>query len=118
MGKVYTSAKNLNIDYKTLYGMVGYLSKIGLNADKATTALNTLFTKMSMQKTVVNFGKAGINLYDTNGQYRDFLNILGDVNKNIEGLSDNARIAYLSLLKIPLRAQKAFLTLVLNYKTM
>jgi TP901 family phage tail tape measure protein len=103
MGKVYASAKNIGVGYKELYTLVGFLSKMGLSVDRSTTALNTLFSKLADKTTINNFQKIGIQMFDINGKFRNFSDILEDLNTLTAGLNENVRSSILSALHIPLR---------------
>jgi len=98
------AALGMNV-YDTLTAIVGITNAIG-DANKAGRYLDALLREL-MGVT----DEWGIEIYDANGNMRDFGDIIGDVAKKMKGLSTEEKMAYLQTMGLDSQAARALLTL-------
>lgn len=78
------------MDVETTSAAIAMLSNQGLKGSEAGTALNAVMRDMTarMDDGAIKIGKASIAVMDAQGDYRDFADILGDVEAATSGMGD------------------------------
>lgn len=86
----------------------------GVKGAEAGTQLGIVLRDLqkSNQDNVEEFKKAGISVYNTSGEMRNLADIIGDVEKALEGKSDAEKRAQLSILGFQEKSIASLLTLI------
>ena len=71
-----------------------------------------LIAKSAFGKYSEEWKKFGINVADSNGNIRNMIDVIEDLEKSMKGMSDEQRIAHLEGLGFAALAQKAILPLI------
>ena len=92
------NAKGMGQDMYTTTALLGALSNQGLKGSEAGTALNAVFRDMTnhMKNGQIQIGKTNVALVDSHGNFRDMKDIIADVNKATDGMSESEKQAALS----------------------
>lgn len=92
------NAKGMGQDMYTTTALLGALSNQGLKGSEAGTALNAVFRDMTnhMENGQIQIGKTNVALVDSHGNFRDMKDIIADVNKATDGMSESEKQAALS----------------------
>lgn len=92
------NAKGMGQDMYTTTALLGALSNQGLKGSEAGTALNAVFRDMTnhMKNGKIQIGETNVALVDSHGNFRDMKDIIADVNKATDGMSESEKQAALS----------------------
>ncbi len=91
------AAKSAGMDYQQTATALGILANNGVKGAEAGTALNSMLVRMTTKdKAITAMQELGVAVYDSSGNMRDMRQILIDVNKAMDGMSDSQRNAYMS----------------------
>ena len=92
------NAKGMGQDMYTTTALLGALSNQGLKGSEAGTALNAVFRDMTnhMKNGQIQIGETNVALVDSHGNFRDMKDIIADVNKATDGMSESEKQAALS----------------------
>lgn len=92
---VGSSASNAGMDIEQTSAYIGILGDNGIKGSKAGTALNSMLRDMKnkVKDGNLEFGNFNVAMYDSNGEMRDMTDIMVDVEKGLEGMSDEQRDA-------------------------
>jgi len=112
LGAVLPAAASLKIPFKEVAGTLAHITKSGIGAQQASTFLARAFD--SMTEHADKWKEAGVNLYDK-GEFRGMLDIMGDLNKSLSGLSTETRDLTLRNLKLNTRSSKAIKSITNNW---
>lgn len=86
-------ARASGVDIQTWGAIVASSVSEAVPASKAGTRFSNMLSYMS--KNLDTFTKAGIKVADANGNYRDFIDIMKDVEKTVKGMGAVERASYL-----------------------
>ena len=91
------AAKAAGQDYKTTSTALGILANAGTKGAEAGTALNSILVRMTSKQEAMNaYKKLGVSIYDAAGNTRNFGDILKDMSKAMEGMTEEQKNSYLS----------------------
>lgn len=92
---VGSSASNAGMDIEQTSAYIGILGDNGIKGSKAGTALNAMLRDMKnkVKDGNLEFGDFNVAMYDSNGEMRDMTDIMVDVEKGLEGMSDEQKDA-------------------------
>lgn len=85
------------MDVETTSAAISMMANQGLKGSEAGTALNAVMRDMTakMDKGAIKIGKASVAVMDAQGNYRDFADILADVEAATDGMGDAEKAAAL-----------------------
>lgn len=115
IGTVLPSATALGVELEDLHASIAVLTKSGQSADMATTNLARMFQAFVEQKD--KFKELGINIFNATGKFRGVMPIIGDLARELRGLSDEEKQAKLQMLDLDIRAGRAVIPLSQLLKT-
>ena len=80
--------------------VLGLLADNGIKGSEAGTHLRNMILKLSAPTDdgAKAMKELGLNVFDAQGRMRDFEDIIGDLNKAFDGMSDEKKINYISAL--------------------
>lgn len=86
------------MDVQTTTALLGQLANQGLKGSEAGTALTAVMRDMTakMKDGEIQIGKTKVKVQDANGNYRDMIDILSDVEKATAGMGDAERASALA----------------------
>lgn len=114
MGKLLPSASKLNVELKEVYGSIAFLTKQGQNAEIATTSLARSFDSLieKSDKIEENFG---FSIFDDQGNFVGYETVIGKMAEQMQGLSDQSKIAKLEMVGFEQRASRAIIPAINNF---
>ena len=105
---IVPTAKNAGISLDQASGAFAFLTAQGVNAASAATQLNGAFNALSNPKLLGNFKAIGVEIYNADGSMRKMPDIVNDLAKSLNGLSDKQKAAKLSSLGLDQTSAQAF----------
>ena len=105
---IVPTAKNAGISLDQASGAFAFLTAQGVNAASAATQLNGAFNALSNPKLLGNFKAIGVQIYDAKGKMRSMPDIVSDLAKSLDGLSDKAKAKKLASLGLDQTSAQAF----------
>ncbi len=89
IGAAGGAAKNAGVDFDSFNAMVATIStSTGKSGKEIGNALKRIFERSTSDENVKELNKLGINVNKANGEYRDFTDVIGELNS---GLSTNGK---------------------------
>ena len=87
------NAHAAGMDVQTTTALLGQLANQGLKGSEAGTALTAIMRDMTakMKDGAIQIGNTKVQVQDANGNYRDMIDILGDVEAATHGMGDAQR---------------------------
>lgn len=87
------NAHAAGMDVQTTTALLGQLANQGLKGSEAGTALTAIMRDMTakMKDGAIQIGNTKVQVQDANGNYRDMIDILGDVESATHGMGDAQR---------------------------
>lgn len=91
------NANSFGLDIEQTTAVLGKLADQGLKGSEAGTALNAVFRDMSskMEDGAIKIGDANVKITDSQGNFRSLADIVTDVNKATDGLSESEKMVAL-----------------------
>lgn len=91
------NANAFGLDVEQTTALLGKLADQGLKGSEAGTALNAVFRDMSskMEDGAIKIGDMSVKITDAQGNFRDMADIVRDVNKATDGMSESERMVAL-----------------------
>ena len=91
------NAHAAGMDLQTTTALLGQLANQGLKGSEAGTALTAVMRDMTakMKDGAIQIGNTKVQVQDANGNYRDMISILSDVESATNGMGDAERAAAL-----------------------
>lgn len=91
------NAHAAGLDLQTTTALLGQLANQGLKGSEAGTALNAVMRDMTakMKDGAISIGDTKVQVQDANGNYRDMIDILADVESATDGMGDAERASAL-----------------------
>ena len=91
------NANAFGLDIEQTTAVLGKLADQGLKGSEAGTALNAVFRDMSskMKDGAIEIGKTSVKITDANGNFRSMADIVKDVSKATDGLSESEKMVAL-----------------------
>lgn len=91
------NAHAAGLDLQTTTALLAQLANQGLKGSEAGTALNAVMRDMTakMKNGAIQIGKTKVQVQDANGNYRDMIDILADVESATNGMGDAEKAAAL-----------------------
>ena len=91
------NANNFGLDIEQTTALLGKLGDQGLKGSEAGTALNAVFRDMSskMKDGAIAIGDTNVKITDSQGNFRNMADIVADVNKATDGLSESEKMVAL-----------------------
>ena len=91
------NANAFGMDVEQTTALLGKLADQGLKGSEAGTALNAVIRDMSskMEDGAIKIGNASVAITDANGNFRSMSDIVRDVNKATDGLSESEKMVAL-----------------------
>lgn len=83
-----------------------------LSAEQSATALQGVMRSLSSNDTVKKFKEIGVNIFDASGKARPLLDIMGDLNSQMQGLTDKQRMIKFGSLGLDQMSALGFSTLI------
>ena len=85
------------MDLQTTTALLGQLANQGLKGSEAGTALTAVMRDMTakMKDGAIQIGNTKVQVQDANGNYRDMIDVLADVESATHGMGDAERAAAL-----------------------
>ena len=91
------NAHSAGMDVQTTTALLAQFANQGLKGSEAGTALNAVLRDMTskMKNGAIEIGNTKVQIQDANGNYRDMIDILADVESATNGMGDAERAAAL-----------------------
>ena len=91
------NANSFGLDIEQTTAVLGKLADQGLKGSEAGTALNAVFRDMSskMKNGAIEIGNTTVKITDANGNFKSMAEIVGEVQKATDGLSDSEKMVAL-----------------------
>ena len=91
------NANSFGLDIEQTTALLGKLGDQGLKGSEAGTALNAVFRDMSskMKDGAIAIGDTNVKITDANGNFRAMADIVADVEKATDGLSESEKMVAL-----------------------
>lgn len=91
------NANAFGMDVEQTTAVLGKLADQGLKGSEAGTALNAVIRDMSskMKDGAIQIGNTSVKITDANGNFRSMSDIVRDVNKATDGMSESEKMAAL-----------------------
>lgn len=91
------NANAAGLDIETTSSLISQMANQGLKGSEAGTALNAVMRDMTaqMEKGAIKIGKTSVAVMDAQGNYRDFVDILADIESATNGMGDAEKAAAL-----------------------
>jgi TP901 family phage tail tape measure protein len=89
-------------------GAFAYLTAQGQSADKASNLLENAFKALTDPDRIEDFGKIGVKIFDSAGKMRPLLGIVQDLDKSMDGLTDEQRVSKFASIGLDMEASSAF----------
>lgn len=105
---IVPTAKNAGVSLEQASGAFAFMTAQGVNAASAATLLNGAFNSLSNPKLLGNFKAIGVEIYDAKGNMRSMPDIVNDLAKSLNGLSDSAKAQKLASLGLDQTSAQAF----------
>ncbi len=77
--------------FKDMAGMFGFLTSQGLQADKATSLLQSTFQSIAAPSIAKGFKDIGVGINDAEGKTRPMLDIIGELKNQFNGLTEEQK---------------------------
>jgi len=77
--------------FKDMAGMFGFLTSQGLEADKATSLLQSTFQSIADPSIAKGFKDIGVGINDAEGKTRPMLDIIGELKNQFNGLTEEQK---------------------------
>lgn len=91
IGRSIPSSVKAGQDLETLTGMLAFLTRNGLSAAQASTSAARALDALSNPKTAVNMKDFGVTLTDVHGNFLPLVDIVGQMNKALAGMSQSEK---------------------------
>jgi len=105
IGQVLKPAKILGATLEEVHAGFAMITKAGRTADESATILQRTFLQLAMPATIANFEKLGIAMHDkVTGEFVGFIEVLKQLEKKLEGVSDKQRSDIMGVLGLQSRA--------------
>jgi TP901 family phage tail tape measure protein len=114
---VTPSANTLGISFKETAAALATLTKAGVSADIATTQLKAGFSELGNAQKQAGLKSIGVDIFDAEGKIKSFNDIVGQLGKSLDGLTDEQRSAKLAKVGFGQEAVGSILTLTKNIET-
>lgn len=98
IGRVSPSAVRAGQDIETLSGMMAFLTRNGLTVSQAATSSARALDLLANPKVSQRLEDMGVKVFDAQGKFRPFADIVVDLQKKFEGLTKQELIDKLSTL--------------------
>ena len=112
--KAGAAFKSYNIDLEEGVALLAAYADQGIKAELAGNAADRmirLLTKAAADNAD-EFHRLGIRVFDVNGEFRSFQNVIGDIERATKGMSTQQKAATLQLLGFEARVQQVILPLL------
>ena len=111
------SARGAGQEYARVMGGFATITKSMQNTARSATALNAMFTRFKDAEFVAQMrDQAGIAVV-AGGNYRDYVEVLGELNEKMKTMSDYAKAELIKKLMPGEEAQRALLSIMGNFET-
>lgn len=115
-GQLLPSARKVNEELEVMYGALAFITKQGLSADEASTALARAFDGLAMKAE--KLAMYGVRVYDEFGKYRGLVPIMEDLAAVMEGLTDEQVMEVLNTIGFDIRAARAIIPMINNVEVL
>ncbi len=104
-GPLGGSMRQNHIEIETAAAALEALGQQGIKAKVSGTALGIVIRELGLKavKNADAFKQQGIEVFDSAGRFRNFIDIMGDLEKRLKGVSDVERISVLDKLGFTLK---------------
>jgi methyl-accepting chemotaxis protein len=109
--EILNSAKSVKQPLEDVIAAMSTLQSVSSNAAMNTNLLQNVFSKLTDPKYIEGFKDIGVKVFDAQGQFRALNDIVNDLARSFQGLSDQKINEKLSFLK-DMQAREGFKTLV------
>jgi TP901 family phage tail tape measure protein len=122
--KILPLSQNVGLGYKEVAGAFALMTSKGQTAEQATTLLQNTVQALGKSEVIygtksqLGFQRSGIAVFDHQQKMRKLVDIIGDVNKKTQGMTDQQRQAFLSGLGLDQQAAAGFSILAQNAQEM
>jgi len=113
--RIIPMANAAGISFKDMAGAFAYLTAEGFRSEQAATGLENAFKSFSNPATVKGLKSIGVNVYDTHGKMKTLLTIIGDLKKQLGGLSDRKRGIELGKVNFDIESKAAIFSMMGDY---
>ncbi len=111
-GQLLPSSKKLNESLENMYGAFSFVTKAGLNAQRASMSLARAYD--SLVKKSKQLAEAGVEVYDEFGKFRGILPVMEDLADQLKGLTDKEMQGILQNIGFDIRAARALIPMITN----
>ena len=109
--KIIPAANNAGVALDDVGGAFAYLTAMGLKSEQAATGLENAFKTLADPNKAENFKKIGVNFYDNAGKMKPMLDIVGQLQNALTGLTDQQKSTVLNSLGLDMESASAFAVL-------
>jgi len=113
IGNVLPSAASLGVSFEDLSAAIAQITLAGIDAQSATTYLARAFDEMVGKKN--KWADLGVAIFDASGEFRGMDAVIGDLSRQMTGLTTEQQKMKLETLEMREQGQKAILALINNY---
>lgn len=114
--KIIPAAKNVGLNMEQVAGAFAYLTSKGQTSERAATLLENSFKVLGDPDKAKAFKQLGIEFYDAQGRLNPLVDIVDNLNKQLDGLSDADKSKALNSLGLDMEASGAFSAMAANAK--
>lgn len=111
-GQMLPSARKLNESLENMYGALAFVTKQGLSAREATTAIARAYDELVAKSD--QLAEKGIKVYDQFGKFRGIVDIMQDLSDAVEGLTDEQMQGVLQDIGFEIRSARAIIPMIKN----
>ncbi|MEK9722422.1 MAG: phage tail tape measure protein [Rhodospirillaceae bacterium] len=112
LGNIIPQAKGVGAGFEEAAAALSFVTTQGLSAAEAGTAVANVYKSLS--ERLGELQDAGVEVFDTMGNFRGLLPIMEDLNAKMQGLTDAEKQAQLEALNFDIRASKGIIAFTSN----
>jgi TP901 family phage tail tape measure protein len=118
--KIIPLANNVGIKYQEIAGAFALMTGKGQSAEQTAMLLQNAMTALSKSEVIygtksqAGFIRSGIAIFDHAGKMRNLVDIVGDLSKRTQGMTDQQRQAFLNGLGLDAQAAASFSVMAQN----
>jgi TP901 family phage tail tape measure protein len=120
--KIIPLANNVGIKYQEVAGAFALMTSKGQTAEQSAMLLQNAMTALGKSEVIygtksqAGFIRSGVAIYDHAGKMRKLTDIVGDLSKRTEGMTDKQKQSFLAGLGLDAQASASFSILAQNSK--
>jgi TP901 family phage tail tape measure protein len=98
--KLLPFANQAGVSFTDAAGAFAFMTKTGLSAEASTTQLSAAFRALADPERIAALRQIGVHVFDAQGKMRKLVDVAGDLEKRLSGLSDQRKAEVLASLNL------------------